>query len=402
MVEMEWRAIPQDAIRTLIDSLPRRVAACIAVRALKWFGSCKGIFTPFFKFNIRIQSRFMTVGNRACCPLIHRLWESSVLPSHPPTLGIERVTLSSTDFGNRACYPLIHRLWESSVLPSHPPTLGIERVTLSSTDFGNQACYPLIHRLWESSVLPSHPPTLGIERVSLSSTDFGNRACYPLIHRLWESSVLPSHPPTLGIERVALSSTDFGNRACYPLIHRLWESSVLPSHPPTLGIERVTLSSTDFGNRACYPLIHRLWESSVLPSHPPTLGIELHQVTSATLVEMLFPTQEEAGEHKACHQLDLLAPRQQDALILKMPPRGKEISTSKTIARQNKSKQLYDRTHREVKYAINDLVLIWTPIRKVGRADKLQRRYIGPYQILRQTSPVNYEVIEIAEGKRDK
>ncbi|UYV74910.1 Transposase [Cordylochernes scorpioides] len=32
MVEREWRAIPHDAIRTLIDSLPRRVAACIAVR----------------------------------------------------------------------------------------------------------------------------------------------------------------------------------------------------------------------------------------------------------------------------------------------------------------------------------------------------------------------------------
>ncbi|UYV81576.1 hypothetical protein LAZ67_20001572 [Cordylochernes scorpioides] len=30
MVEREWIAIPQDAIRTLIDSLPRRVAACIA------------------------------------------------------------------------------------------------------------------------------------------------------------------------------------------------------------------------------------------------------------------------------------------------------------------------------------------------------------------------------------
>ncbi|UYV68766.1 hypothetical protein LAZ67_6000748 [Cordylochernes scorpioides] len=35
MVEREWRAIPQDAIRTLIDSLPRRVAACIAVRGVK-------------------------------------------------------------------------------------------------------------------------------------------------------------------------------------------------------------------------------------------------------------------------------------------------------------------------------------------------------------------------------
>ncbi|UYV67846.1 hypothetical protein LAZ67_5002211 [Cordylochernes scorpioides] len=35
MVEREWRAIPQDAIRTLIDSLPRRVASCIAVRDQK-------------------------------------------------------------------------------------------------------------------------------------------------------------------------------------------------------------------------------------------------------------------------------------------------------------------------------------------------------------------------------
>ncbi|UYV82730.1 hypothetical protein LAZ67_22000686 [Cordylochernes scorpioides] len=34
MVEREWRAIPQDAIRTLIDSLPRRVAACIAVHEI--------------------------------------------------------------------------------------------------------------------------------------------------------------------------------------------------------------------------------------------------------------------------------------------------------------------------------------------------------------------------------
>ncbi|UYV81243.1 K02A2.6-like [Cordylochernes scorpioides] len=32
MVEREWRTIPQDAIHTLIDSLPRCVAACIAVR----------------------------------------------------------------------------------------------------------------------------------------------------------------------------------------------------------------------------------------------------------------------------------------------------------------------------------------------------------------------------------
>ena len=32
MVDREWAAIPQDTIRTLIDSVPRRVAACIAAR----------------------------------------------------------------------------------------------------------------------------------------------------------------------------------------------------------------------------------------------------------------------------------------------------------------------------------------------------------------------------------
>ncbi|GFX60274.1 transposable element Tcb1 transposase [Trichonephila clavipes] len=32
MVEREWRTIPQDTIRTLIDSVPTRVSSCIAAR----------------------------------------------------------------------------------------------------------------------------------------------------------------------------------------------------------------------------------------------------------------------------------------------------------------------------------------------------------------------------------
>ncbi|UYV79223.1 hypothetical protein LAZ67_17001623, partial [Cordylochernes scorpioides] len=43
MVEREWRAIPQDAIRSLIDSLPRRVAACIAVRVSVYGEECMSI-----------------------------------------------------------------------------------------------------------------------------------------------------------------------------------------------------------------------------------------------------------------------------------------------------------------------------------------------------------------------
>ncbi|UYV67056.1 hypothetical protein LAZ67_4003775 [Cordylochernes scorpioides] len=59
MVEREWRVIPQDAIRTLIDSLPRRVAACIAVRVIKCFESHfmprRNIIYERARFNQRCQ-----------------------------------------------------------------------------------------------------------------------------------------------------------------------------------------------------------------------------------------------------------------------------------------------------------------------------------------------------------
>ncbi|UYV67143.1 hypothetical protein LAZ67_4004069, partial [Cordylochernes scorpioides] len=72
MVEREWRAIPQDAIRTLIDSLPRRVAACIAVRAMVTGDSscCKLHPLPLFQLLLLIRH----------CPI----WLESILSSHLP------------------------------------------------------------------------------------------------------------------------------------------------------------------------------------------------------------------------------------------------------------------------------------------------------------------------------
>ncbi|UYV73464.1 hypothetical protein LAZ67_10003498, partial [Cordylochernes scorpioides] len=61
MVEREWRAIPQDAIRTLIDSLPRRVAACIAVRAA-WPAF------PFLENKDTLASNYLDVSTKIFCP----------------------------------------------------------------------------------------------------------------------------------------------------------------------------------------------------------------------------------------------------------------------------------------------------------------------------------------------
>ncbi|UYV74124.1 K02A2.6-like [Cordylochernes scorpioides] len=87
--------------------------------------------------------------------------------------------------------------------------------------------------------------------------------------------------------------------------------------------------------------------------------------------------------------------------LLTIVEESKKISMARTMARQDKSKQVYDKHRREVNFSPDDLVLIWTPIRKVGRADKLQKNYIGPFKIIRKTSPVNYEVKEVTgRGKK--
>ena len=58
-----------------------------------------------------------------------------------------------------------------------------------------------------------------------------------------------------------------------------------------------------------------------------------------------------------------------------------------------------------MRYAIfrkNDLVLIYKPIRKKGRSEKLLHRWMGPYIVIRQTTPVNYEVkLQVGKQKSD-
>ncbi|KAG0426090.1 hypothetical protein HPB47_026782, partial [Ixodes persulcatus] len=52
-----------------------------------------------------------------------------------------------------------------------------------------------------------------------------------------------------------------------------------------------------------------------------------------------------------------------------------------TAQQQHRSKERYDKTHRDVTYSAADQVLVFFPLRKRG-----------PYTIVRQTSFVNYLV----------
>ena len=68
---------------------------------------------------------------------------------------------------------------------------------------------------------------------------------------------------------------------------------------------------------------------------------------------------------------------------------------------QQKAKERYDEGRREVTYEKGDLALVYRPHRKLGKSDKLNHYWIGPYEIQRQLTPVNYEVKMAGKKKSD-
>ncbi|KAI9553642.1 hypothetical protein GHT06_021567 [Daphnia sinensis] len=66
---------------------------------------------------------------------------------------------------------------------------------------------------------------------------------------------------------------------------------------------------------------------------------------------------------------------------------------SRAAEEQRKQKKLYDEGRREaLTYQPGAKVLIYKPIRKVRKLKKLLHRWFGPYTVIRQTTPSNYEL----------
>ena len=67
--------------------------------------------------------------------------------------------------------------------------------------------------------------------------------------------------------------------------------------------------------------------------------------------------------------------------------------------KQKIDKLRYDSKHRHVEYQEGDQVKVFTPIRKVGRSEKLLLRWFGPYYVTKKLSDVDYE---IQKGRSNK
>ncbi|UYV77296.1 hypothetical protein LAZ67_15000399 [Cordylochernes scorpioides] len=70
--------------------------------------------------------------------------------------------------------------------------------------------------------------------------------------------------------------------------------------------------------------------------------------------------------------------------------RTRKLVINNTIKTQERMKKNYDKKHMEKSYEPGELVAVWTPIRKIGKCEKLLRKYFGPYRILKKLSNVNY------------
>lgn len=72
--------------------------------------------------------------------------------------------------------------------------------------------------------------------------------------------------------------------------------------------------------------------------------------------------------------------------------KARQIAHQRLSDSQLRQKRSYDSHHRDVHFSPGDLVLLWTPSRHVGLAEKLLPKYSGPYRVLRQVTDVTYEI----------
>ncbi|UYV62671.1 hypothetical protein LAZ67_2001503, partial [Cordylochernes scorpioides] len=81
---------------------------------------------------------------------------------------------------------------------------------------------------------------------------------------------------------------------------------------------------------------------------------------------------------------------------------ARQLSRSRLLQSQAKDRRLYDQKHTPVYYQKDDLVWVFTPIRKVGLSEKLLKRYFGPYKVTKKLSEVTYEIEPVDPSPRSR
>ncbi|KAJ3661677.1 hypothetical protein Zmor_006064 [Zophobas morio] len=71
---------------------------------------------------------------------------------------------------------------------------------------------------------------------------------------------------------------------------------------------------------------------------------------------------------------------------------ARALGVQNITARQKCDKARYDVRHRHIEYQPGDKVKIFTPVRKIGKSEKLLLKYFGPYYVVKKVNEVDYEI----------
>ena len=148
---------------------------------------------------------------------------------------------------------------------------------------------------------------------------------------------------------------------------------------------------------------HKNWDS-ILPYITFAYNTSRWDSTGKTLFFLLY------GREATLPQ-DLEFSAKSNQLQIKGVPDQPEAITAKLLEARKiihqKQHQIHlrqiarnDEQRREAQYAENDLVLVYKPLRNIGKSEKLLHRWLGPYEIIRRTSDLNYEVQKV-KGRDD-
>lgn len=74
---------------------------------------------------------------------------------------------------------------------------------------------------------------------------------------------------------------------------------------------------------------------------------------------------------------------------------AQDLARENITKTQETQKRNYDKCHRNVTFHVGDLVLVFSPRRIKGRAEKLLHCYQGPFKITARKSPLVYEVVNL-------
>jgi len=95
------------------------------------------------------------------------------------------------------------------------------------------------------------------------------------------------------------------------------------------------------------------------------------------------------------HPIDLnysVSRSEGDFLIrIKRMQEARDCAKANLARAQLRQKAQYDKSHSSFEFKVDDLVLVFTPIKKKGLNPKLMHKYHGPYRIVRKVSALNYE-----------